>query len=60
MNGGFMKDIKITLDLDKDTANRLLNEAFDIITEIKEILKDEDMDDQEALQNIDYVLRKVK
>jgi len=55
-----MKDIKITLDLDKDTANRLLNEAFDIITEIKEILKDEDMDDQEALQNIDYVLRKVK
>lgn len=45
---------------DLQTANRLLNEAFDMIIEIKNILKDTDMDDQEALQNIEYVLRDIK
>lgn len=52
--------MKLKVNLDKNTANMLLIEALDIILEIKEILNDPDMDDQEALQNIDYVLRKVK
>ena len=55
-----MKDMKISMGFDKDTANRLLSEAFNIITEIKDILNDPDLDDKEALENIDYILRKVK
>lgn len=52
--------MKIQMEFDKDTANRLLSEAFDIISEIKEIISDTELDDMEALQQIDYILRKTK
>lgn len=52
--------MKIQMEFDKDTANRLLSEALDIISELKEIISDPDLDDMEALQQIDYILRKTK
>lgn len=52
--------MKIHMEFDKETANRLLSEALDIISEIKEILEDTDLDDREALQQIDYIVRQVK
>lgn len=51
---------QIQLEFDKETANRLLSEAFDIISEIKETLEDTDLDDREALQQIDYIVRQGK
>jgi hypothetical protein len=45
---------------DLETANRLLNEAFDIIIDIKDILADTNISDEEALEQIDYILRKIK
>lgn len=52
--------MKIQMEFDKETANRLLSEAFDIISEIKETLEDTDLDDREALQQIDYIVRQGK
>ena len=52
--------INVKIDFDKDTSNRLLNDAFDIISEIKETLQDTDLSDSEAHEQIDYILRKVK
>ena len=44
--------INVKIDFDKDTSNRLLNDAFDIISEIKETLQDTDLSDSEALEQI--------
>lgn len=52
--------MKIQMEFDKDNANRLLSEALDILSEIKETLEDADLDDREALQQIDYIVRRVK
>jgi len=49
--------MKIQMEFDNETANRLLSEALDIISEIKETLEDPDLDDREALQQIDYIVR---
>jgi hypothetical protein len=49
--------MKIQIEYDKDTANRLLNEALDIISEIKDILANEDMYDEEALEEIADLLK---
>lgn len=45
------------MEFDKETAYRLLVEA---IAEVMEILEDADLDDREALQQIDYIVRRVK
>jgi len=50
-------NMKIQMEFDNETANRLLSEALDIISEIKETLEDPDLDDREALQQIDYIVR---
>jgi hypothetical protein len=45
------------MEFDKETAYRLLVEA---IAEVMETLEDADLDDREALQQIDYIVRRVK
>jgi hypothetical protein len=45
------------MEFDKETAYRLLVEA---IAEVVETLEDADLDDREALQQIDYIVRRVK
>lgn len=45
------------MEFDKETAYRLLVEA---IAEVMEALEDADLDDREALQQIDYIVRRVK
>ena len=52
--------INIKMDFDKDTANRLLSEALDTISEIRDILNDDEISDYEALQNIVDIIRKIK
>jgi hypothetical protein len=56
-----LKEYAMTkLQYDLNTANEMLKEAFELIQEIKDILNDTDMDDQEALQNIDYAVRTLR
>lgn len=45
------------MEFDKETAYRLLVEA---IAEVMETLEDADLDDREALQQINYIVRRVK
>ena len=50
----------IKMDFDKETANRLLNEAFDIISDIRDIINDDELDEEDTYEKIEYIMRRVK